>query len=482
MPLRSSEKGLKAFCELGLGARGSEEQQPTTELLPLLCPEAADKHRSLTDRLREAPEDERAWLDLAAFQDEYVAAMEEASGVCRTLGRAKAIREKKLQVLEQGLLKTKGSVPLHLQKIQVLLECGEEARAVKAWEELLRVHPGNSRLWLEHARFLQSETTLSGFEVAAATRGYMRALACFRDMLEGRRATRREPLEVEENIVGAAGASEPKTRDEEPRFSEANGGSSGIDVDMEAVNVPEELVQHMLGQTNGSAMEREQVAAAVRQRLMAAEALPPRTTTTAAAVQQASECAPRSTGGQPQKYKGFNDPQSPEEFLDRLETFCLVSVARDLAFQSTINVADLSGTQPGGLITAAAAPFQYPPAASPWPLHPAAMQPSYHRDQLRGLPAFTTRTPHFSAPSQPQRYQPLDPGGFTCHRCGGVGHIARECPTGRRGVPPRCYQCNGIGHIRSQCAGNRRRAGASEPKTRDEEPRFSEAKRGINSS
>lgn len=132
-------------------------------------------------------------------------------------------------------------------------------------------------------------------------------------------------------------------------------------------------------------------------------------------------------------------------------------VARDLAFQSTINVAGLSGTQPGGLITAAAAPFQYPPAASPWPLHPAAIQPSYHRDQLRGLAAFTTRTPHFSAPSQPQRYQPLDPGGFTCHRCGGVGHIARECPTGRRGVPPRCYQCNGIGHIRSQCAGNGRR-------------------------
>nr|XP_054929151.1 nuclear exosome regulator NRDE2-like isoform X2 [Dermacentor andersoni] len=199
-PLRIHDASTRSYLQ-GLAARGSEELQPTTEVLPLLCPEAAEKHRSLTNRLRDAPEDERAWLDLAAFQDEYVAAMEEASGVCRTLGRAKAIREKKLQVLEQGLLRTKGSVPLHLQKIQVLLECGEEARAVKAWEELLRVHPGNSRLWLEHARFLQSETTLSGFEVAAASRGYMRALACFRDMLEGRRATRREPLDVEANIV-----------------------------------------------------------------------------------------------------------------------------------------------------------------------------------------------------------------------------------------------------------------------------------------
>lgn len=169
--------------------------------VPLLCPETAARQRALSDQLREAPEDERAWLELAAFQDEYVAALEEASGVHRTQGRAKAVREKQLEVLEQGLLKTKGSVPLHLRKIQVLLECGEEARAGRAWEELLRVHPGNARLWLEHARFLQAETTLSGFQVDAAERGYLRALGCFRDMLEGRRATRRDPLEVERNIV-----------------------------------------------------------------------------------------------------------------------------------------------------------------------------------------------------------------------------------------------------------------------------------------
>lgn len=168
---------------------------------PLLCPETAARQRALSEQLRQAPDDERAWLELAAFQDEYVAALEEASGVRRTLGRAKAVREKKLEVLEQGLLKTKGSVPLHLQKIQILLECGEEASAGRAWEELLRVHSDNARLWLEHARFLQAETTLSGFQVDAAARGYLRALGCFRDMLEGRRATRREPLEVETNIV-----------------------------------------------------------------------------------------------------------------------------------------------------------------------------------------------------------------------------------------------------------------------------------------
>ncbi|KAH7964871.1 hypothetical protein HPB49_001942 [Dermacentor silvarum] len=95
---------------------------------------------------------------------------------------------------------------------------------------------------------------------------------------------------------------------------------------METVNVPEELVQHLLGQTNGSAIEREQIAAAVRQRLMAAEAVPTGSTTTAAAVQPVSDCAPQEISLQGIR----GSTQSPEEFLARLETFCLVrSVAAD---------------------------------------------------------------------------------------------------------------------------------------------------------
>lgn len=167
----------------------------------LLCPEASQKQKELKERLERTPASEKAWLDLVAFQDEYVSAMEEASGIQRTHGRARAIREKKLAVLEQALLRTHGSVSLHLLKIQVLLECGEEAQASRAWAELLRVHPGNARLWLEHARFLQAETTLSGFELSAAAAAYLRAIATFRDMLEGRRTTQRSPREVERRIV-----------------------------------------------------------------------------------------------------------------------------------------------------------------------------------------------------------------------------------------------------------------------------------------
>ncbi|KAH6935355.1 hypothetical protein HPB50_005340 [Hyalomma asiaticum] len=121
-------------------------------------------------------------------------------------------------------------------------------------------------------------------------------------------------------------------------------------------------------------------------------------------------------------------------------------VTMDLAFQSAVNVASLPRTQPRGLTAATAASFQYPPVAPAWPLHPAAIPPFYHPVQLHRLAASSTRMPQLPVPSRRQMCQPL-PGGLTCHRCRGVGYIARECPTGRHGRPPRCYQCNGIGHI-----------------------------------
>ncbi|CAN8004680.1 unnamed protein product [Ixodes hexagonus] len=182
-------------------SKAPAEKEGEEEALSQLCPEALSRQAELQERLRLSPADEQSWLDLVAFQEEYVAALEEASGIHRTHGRARAIRDKKLAVLEQALLRTHGCVSLHLLKIQVLLELGEEARASQAWEELLRLQPGNWRLWLERARFLQAETTLSGFEAAAAGHAYLRALACFRDMQEGRRSTSQAPEDIERHLV-----------------------------------------------------------------------------------------------------------------------------------------------------------------------------------------------------------------------------------------------------------------------------------------
>ncbi|KAH6936062.1 hypothetical protein HPB50_012981 [Hyalomma asiaticum] len=54
----------------------------------------------------------------------------------------------------------------------------------------------------------------------------------------------------------------------------------------------------------------------------------------------AIDCALHSSGSQPPMFAGFGDAQSPEEFLDWLETFCLVTgVAADKRLTHTIPAA-----------------------------------------------------------------------------------------------------------------------------------------------
>lgn len=89
--------------------------------------------------------------------------------------------------------------------------------------------------------------------------------------------------------------------------------------------MPEELLQHLLGQISGSVMQYEQVVAVVRQRLMAAEAVPAGSVTAVVVVQLSGNAALYFDGSQRPKYSGFNDIRSLEEFLDWLETFCLVN-------------------------------------------------------------------------------------------------------------------------------------------------------------
>lgn len=62
-------------------------------------------------------------------------------------------------------------------------------------------------------------------------------------------------------------------------------------MDMEAVNVPEELLQHLLGQTNAVTTKRDQITVAVRRRLMAAEAGPAGSVAAAVAVQLSGDAA-----------------------------------------------------------------------------------------------------------------------------------------------------------------------------------------------
>ncbi|KAH7963444.1 hypothetical protein HPB52_021211 [Rhipicephalus sanguineus] len=89
-----------------------------------------------------------------------------------------------------------------------------------------------------------------------------------------------------------------------------------------------------------------------------------------------------------------------------------------------------------------------------WPLHPAAVQPSYHRDQWPIIQAQSVGAPTYRPPAgrRPQRA----PSQVVCRRCGGVGHIARNCASRPRQDNAVCFQCGRPGHFQAQCSGNGR--------------------------
>ncbi|KAG0445492.1 hypothetical protein HPB47_014586 [Ixodes persulcatus] len=129
-------------------------------------------------------------------------------------------------------------------------------------------------------------------------------------------------------------------------------------------------------------------------------------------------------------------------------------VARDLAFRPAHGALGLPGPPAPVMTAAAVAP---PPAVAPsayrWPLHPAAIQPSYHRDLLCGPAMSATPAAQIGFPTSQWQQQP-NARHAQCQRCGGVGHAARNCATGRRFGPPLCFRCQQPGHFQAQCPGN----------------------------
>ncbi|KAL3183736.1 hypothetical protein MRX96_033814 [Rhipicephalus microplus] len=97
------------------------------------------------------------------------------------------------------------------------------------------------------------------------------------------------------------------------------------------------LVEELLLGTDGSAMERERIATVVRDRVMATP-LPTAphvgawagVANTGAVPRATDDSAPRLAAAHLPRYSGARDLQSPEEFLERLENFCLMTgVAAD---------------------------------------------------------------------------------------------------------------------------------------------------------
>lgn len=173
-------------------------------------------------------------------------------------------------------------------------------------------------------------------------------------------------------------------------------------------------------------------------------------------------------------------------------------VAKDLAF------AELHPTVPNQCPPSTLAAVSAGVAPQPWwPLHPAAVQSSYCKDQMwvpttmpcqpapqlppqwavqqpqtlaTSFQPMPQPTPQWAAlqhpawapplPQQGQQWlqtaqqapnlQPASNRGQLCQRCGGVGHSARYCATGRQRNQQRCYRCNERGHLQANCPGNGR--------------------------
>ncbi|KAH8028778.1 hypothetical protein HPB51_019577 [Rhipicephalus microplus] len=74
-----------------------------------------------------------------------------------------------------------------------------------------------------------------------------------------------------------------------------------------------------------------------------------------------------------------------------------------------------------------------------WPLHPVALEPSYCRDWQHSCYTVSSFSPYGRAPTLLQ--EPTSGAMHVqCHRCGGFGHISRNCATGRRMGPLVCFQ------------------------------------------
>ncbi|WAR20085.1 NRDE2-like protein, partial [Mya arenaria] len=154
-------------------------------------------------KLRENPGSIKLWLDFAKFQDSISAeANLKKESVNEKKMTEKAVLEKKISIIEKALGHNPGHIDLLLAKIELSAEIVDSSKINKDLEQLLFVHPANTKLWKYHLMFNQSRLTV--FTVAKQCKLYHK---CFKMLLKihtGVLQTHSVPENLEHEIIERA--------------------------------------------------------------------------------------------------------------------------------------------------------------------------------------------------------------------------------------------------------------------------------------
>lgn len=111
------------------------------------------KNRYFSQKLVENPADIGTWLEYVAYQDEMV-----FSEDCETMARSmKSIIEKKVSILEKGLIKNPMSIELILKYMHFINQVLPYDKVKAKWKEILYGIPNRSILWRHYILFLKSD-------------------------------------------------------------------------------------------------------------------------------------------------------------------------------------------------------------------------------------------------------------------------------------------------------------------------------------
>ncbi|WAR23692.1 NRDE2-like protein, partial [Mya arenaria] len=151
-------------------------------------------------KLRENPGSIKLWLEFAKFQDSISAeANLKKESVNEKKMTEKAVLEKKISIIEKALGHNPGHIDLLLAKIELSAEIVDSSKINKDLEQLLFVHPANTKLWKYHLMFNQSRLTV--FTVAKQCKLYHKCLKMLLRIHTGVLQTHSVPENLEHEII-----------------------------------------------------------------------------------------------------------------------------------------------------------------------------------------------------------------------------------------------------------------------------------------